>query len=151
MKSLLLPLVLWCTVGLLCRADEPPKLATGKDIVDDIKLVVRSDNGEKLTDEEKWRVSMMVSYIKGFTDGMRPMQVLFPQGPVQIPDSVTIGQFAKILDRYITDNPDSKNDPTSLVLFNCAFAAYQNPSFNPALMPQRIPMPDLKGLPEKKK
>ena len=80
---------------------------TGKDIVDNVKLVVRADKGEKLTEDETGRVQLMVAYLKGFTDGLHPMQVLYPQSPVLIPETETIGQFARHLDEYLATQKDA--------------------------------------------
>jgi len=146
MKFLLLSLAFSCALSSAGLA-EFPVLPTGADIAPIVKLVVRSDRGEQLTELERDQVAVMVAYLKGFTDGLHPMQVLFPQGPVSIPNSVTIGQFAQILDVYIDKNPDCLKDPTSLVLFNCACLAYKNPNFMPALMPRRVEMPELKPKP----
>lgn len=142
MKYLLLPIALSYAFGAACLGDEP-KRVTGQDIVANVKLVVRADHGEKLTEDETGRVQLMVAYIKGFTDGLRPMQVLFPQGPVSIPETVTVGEFARHLDEFLANDKESLQQNCSLVLFNCAFLYYQNPNFKPELIPKRIPIPEL--------
>ena len=136
---------LWLAGEVLpARADETGSI-TGKDLVEVIKLVVRSDKGDQLSDMEKGRVQIMVAYLKGFTDGMHPMEELFPQGPVLIPQKVTMGEFAKCLDEYMTEHPDSLKEPSALVLYNCAFAYYRNPRFSPELMPRSVPLPPPPG------
>jgi hypothetical protein len=151
MKVPLFSIALCAALSTLCLADEPKAPAdpteghaqavTGQDILPNVKLVVRADRGEKLTDDELGRMQLMVAYIKGFTDGLHPMQVMYPQGPVFIPESTTIGQFARNLEDYLTKDKQALTESSTLVLFNCAFSYYQNPNFNPQLMPKRVPVP----------
>jgi len=148
MKSSLLALASCIAMAATCLADDPkpssnePQQPSGEDILPNVKLVVREARGENLTDDEKGRAQLMVAYIKGFTDGLHPMQVLFPQGPVYIPEKTTIGEFAKSLEEYLTTDKQALTESCTLVLFNCAFSYYKNPNFNPALMPKRIPVPE---------
>ena len=114
---------------------------TGKDIASDVKLIVRADNGEQLTGEEKFRASVMAAYIKGIADGLHPIQVLYPVGPIYIPESTTIGQLAKAFDGYMDKYPASRDDPTALIVYNFAAEVYKNPNYNPALMPRVITLP----------
>jgi hypothetical protein len=149
MKFPLLTFASCILFAAICSADdpktspEPAKQLTGEDILPNVKLVVRADRGEKLTDDETGRVQLMVAYLKGFTEGLHPMQVLYPQGPVFIPETTTIGEFARHLEEYLTNDKQALTENSSLVIFNCAFSYYQNPNFNPILMPKRVPAPKL--------
>jgi hypothetical protein len=148
MKFPLLALASCIAMATVCLADDPKPPAkeapqpSGQDILPNVKLVARQARGENLTEDEKGRAQLMVAYIKGFTDGLHPMQVLYPQGPVYIPEATTIGEFAKNLEEYITNDKDAPGESSTLVLFNCAFVYYRNPNFNPALMPKRVPVPE---------
>lgn len=124
------PLLIAVFLGLatISKAAEPlPPLTDGNSLARVLNLEKKVD-ARTATNAEATEAFHALGYMGGFLAASRNWASLDPNCPFKFPEGgISLGQFEKMVEKYLTDHPEKLHEPAPFLLFMSLVDGFANP------------------------
>ena len=135
-------LTLLLTIGMIldsARAESPKAtspLNDGNDLLRLVHLAIRAYEGEELKNEkERTDASYGMGYMKGVKEASWVLGYSNDSVPYILPTNLQGVHLAKVIERYLTVNPEKKSKPPYEIIALAFTEAFRNPKWKPLPKP----------------